>query len=127
MHAIAKLTPLTRAKMVAHFTSYGGSLRATASACGVCEKTVRRWLARAKAQGFPQRLADRSSTPHQQPFKTSPSLESQILELRHQRRSSAQIQMVLKVSKATLSPRAPPPWTQPSRFPGAAQTSAHPR
>lgn len=103
MHANAALTPLTRAKMVAHFTSHGGSLRATAAAFGVCEKTVRRWLQRAKAQGFPQRLADRSSTPHQQPLKTSAPLEAQLLELRRQRRSYAQICMVLPVSKATLS------------------------
>jgi len=81
----------------------GLSLRATAAAYGVCEKTVRRWLARAKAQDFPQRLADRSSTPLRQPLKTSSALEAQILALRRQRRSYAQIRMVLPVSKATLS------------------------
>jgi len=103
MHANATLTPLTRAKMVVHFLSHGGSRRATAAAFGVCEKTLRRWLQRARAAGFPQRLHDRSSTPHQQPLKTSPQLEAQILALRRERRSYAQIRMVLPVSKATLS------------------------
>jgi transposase InsO family protein len=81
----------------------GLSLRHTAIAFGVCEKTVRRWLARATTAGFPLRLHDHSSTPLRQPRKTCPKLEAQILQLRRQRRSYAQIRMVLPVSKATLS------------------------
>ena len=103
MHANATLTPLTRAQMALAHHQLGLSLRTTAVAYGVCEKTVRRWLARAKAQDFPQRLPDHSSTPRHQPRKTSPQLEAQILALRRQRRSYAQIRMVLPVSKATLS------------------------
>jgi len=79
------------------------SLRASAAAFGVCEKTVRRWLVRATEQGSPPRLEDRSSTPQRQPRKTSSELEAQILALRMERRSYAQIRMVLPVSKATLS------------------------
>jgi len=81
----------------------GRSLRDSAAAFGVCEKTIRRWFARAREQGFPPHLADRSSTPRHQPLKTSSALETQILALRRQRRSYAQIRMVLPVSKATLS------------------------
>ncbi|MGB8475466.1 MAG: IS481 family transposase [Candidatus Acidiferrum sp.] len=103
MHANAKLTPLTRAQMTLNHHQLGVSLRYSALAFGVCEKTVRRWLARAKAAGFPLRLEDRSSVPLRQPRKTSPQLEAQILALRRQRRSYAQILMVLPVSKATLS------------------------
>ena len=103
MHANATLTPLTRAQMALAHHQLGLSLRTTAVAYGVCEKTVRRWLARAKAAGFPQRLPDRSSTPLRQPRKTSSELENQILALRRERRSYAQIRMVLPVSKATLS------------------------
>lgn len=103
MHANATLTPLMRAKMIAQFTTGGLSLRATAAAFRVCEKTVRRWLARARHSGFPLRLEDRSSTPLRQPRKTSSALETQIAALRRQRRSYAQIRMVLPVSKATLS------------------------
>jgi transposase InsO family protein len=79
------------------------SLRAAAAAYGVSEKTVRRWLFRAREAGFPQRLADHSSTPHRQPRKTSSQLEAQILALRRERRTYAQILTVLPLSKATLS------------------------
>jgi transposase InsO family protein len=104
MHANATLTPLTRAKMVAQHRALGRSLRATAAAFGVCEKTVRKWLQRATRAGFPARLPDRSSVPHRQPRKTSARLEKKILRLRRQRRSYAQIRTLLPaVSKATLS------------------------
>src|SRR5450432_1742850 len=103
MHANATLTPLTRAQMALQHSQLGLSLRTTAVAFGVCEKTVRRWLARAQQAGFPQRLHDHSSRPLSKPRKTSAQLEAQILALRRQRRSYAQIRMVLPVSKATLS------------------------
>jgi transposase InsO family protein len=103
MHANAKLTPLTRAQMALTHTKLGFSLRHTAVAFGVCEKTVRRWLARAQEAGFPQRLHDHSSTPLRQPRRTNSELEAQILTLRRERRSYAQIRMVLPISLATLS------------------------
>jgi transposase InsO family protein len=103
MHANATLTPLMRAKMVLHHAALGRSLRASAAAFGVCEKTVRKWLIRAQASGFPPRLDDRSSVPLRQPRKTSAQLEEQILALRRQRRSYAQILMALPISKASLS------------------------
>ena len=103
MHANAKLTPLMRAKLVQSHLAGNLSLRTTAATFGVSEKTVRKWLARAKAANFPPRLADHSSRPHQQPRQTSAELEQQILALRKQRRSYAQILMVLPISKASLS------------------------
>ena len=103
MHANATLTPLVRAKMVRQLTSEHRSLRATAAVFAVSEKTVRRWLQRARESGFPAHLPDRSSRPRRQPRKTSSQLEAQILALRRERRSYAQIMLVLPVSKATLS------------------------
>jgi transposase InsO family protein len=88
--------------MVRALSSQNLSLRAAAATFGVCEKTVRKWLARAKEQGLQPRLNDRSSAPLRQPRKTAPDLENQIVELRRARRSYAQIRMVLPVSKATL-------------------------
>src|SRR4051812_6125285 len=102
MHANATLTPLMRAKMVALLSSKTLSLRAAAAAYSVSEKTVRKWLRRAQDEGPMDRFEDRSSVPKLQPRKTSPQLETQILALRRQRRSYAQITMVLPVSKATL-------------------------
>lgn len=103
MHANAKLTPLMRAKLVHCHRSGGASLRTTAAVFAVSEKTVRKWLKRASTANFPTRLADRSSRPLRQPRKTSALLEDQILALRRQRRSYAQILMVLPISKASLS------------------------
>jgi len=103
MHANATLTPLMRAKMVRHHLSSGASLRHTAATFSVSEKTVRKWLKRSQLAGAPQRLGDRSSVPLRQPRKTSPDLEAQILALRRQRRSYAQILLVLPISKASLS------------------------
>jgi len=103
MHANAKLTPLMRAKLVQFHQAAGHSLRTTATAFAVSEKTVRKWLTRAAAANFPTRLEDHSSKPLRQPRKTSSHLEDQILALRRQRRSYAQILMVLPISKASLS------------------------
>ncbi len=89
--------------MARHLRSADLSLRATARLYGVDEKTVRRWLARAKRDGFPERLKDGSSRPLRQPSKTKRALEARILALRRQRRSYAQILMVVAVSKATIS------------------------
>lgn len=103
MHANAKLTPLMRAKLVQFHQTTGLSLRTTATTFAVSEKTVRKWLTRAQTANFPARLEDRASTPLRQPRKTSPELEAQVLTLRRQRRSYAQILMVLPISKASLS------------------------
>src|SRR5258706_6275012 len=103
MHANATLPPLMRAKLVHHPLAGRGSLRTTAAAFAVSEKTVRKWLKRSQLAGSPERLEDRSSVPLRQPRKTPPQLEDQILSLRRQRRSYAQILMVLPISKASLS------------------------
>ena len=78
MHANATLTPLMRAKLVHHHLATGASLRSTAAAFGVSDKTVRKWLKRSQLAGSPQRLEDRSSVPLRQPRKTPPHLEDQI-------------------------------------------------
>jgi transposase InsO family protein len=89
--------------MISHLTSSNLSLRQIAAAYHVSERTVRRWLERARESGFPPRLPDRSSAPVHQPRRTSSKLEAHILALRRQRRSYAQILSVLQVSQATVS------------------------
>ena len=103
MHANARLTPKMRAEMIAHLTSSHFSLRVVAAAYHVSERTVRRWLQRARDAGFPSQLPDHSSVPRHQPRRTNSKLVAHILALRRQRRSYAQILSVLAVSKATLS------------------------
>src|SRR5262245_6196910 len=63
IHQNARLTPQGRAEVVRQVRA-GASARAVARAAHVCEKTVRKWVARAAA-GEP--LTDRSSRPHPQP------------------------------------------------------------
>jgi len=103
MHANARLAPLMRAEIAFLLSSQKLSGRSVALAYSVSDRTVRRWLARARESGFPPRLEDRPSVPHHQPRKTSRQLETRILELRRQRRTYAQILTLLPVSKATLS------------------------
>ncbi len=95
MHANATLTPLRRAQMIAELTAGGAALRAIATRYGVCEKTVRRWRDRAHALGSPARLPDRSSAPKHQPTRTSEAVEARIVALRRERRTYAQIRVVL--------------------------------
>ena len=57
-------------------------------------------MAQARAAGG---LPAAPRRPLRQPRKTSQGLEAHILALRRERRSYAQIRMVLPVSKATLS------------------------
>ena len=90
--------------MIAQLASGGASLRAIAKRFGVCEKTVRRWRARAQELGSPRHLPDRSSAPRHQPTRTSAIVEDRIVALRRARRTYAHIRVVLPdVSMATLS------------------------
>jgi transposase InsO family protein len=90
--------------LVAYHSSHGTSFRATAATFDVCERTARRWVQRARQLGHPARLEDRSSVPHRQPRRTPAQLVAQILALRRQRRTYAQIRTVVaQVSLATLS------------------------
>ena len=73
MHANATLTPLTRAQMALQHSQLGFSLRTTALAFGVCEKTVRRWLAPALARSL---LQASSPAPQDQPPARSPDPRS---------------------------------------------------
>ena len=61
MHANARLTPILRAEMVAHLTSHHLSQRAVAAAYHVSEKTLRRWLQRARDAALPSQLHYHSS------------------------------------------------------------------
>ena len=62
--------------MVREILSQGLTLRAAAAARRVSEKTVRRWLSRAREEGLQARFEDRSSVPKHQPRKTSSPLAS---------------------------------------------------
>lgn len=103
MHANARLTPLTRADIARDVLINGLTIRAAAAARMVSEKTARRWVQRAREEGLGKRLFSRSCVPIVQPRKTAPDLEALVVRLRRDRRTYAQILMLVRVSKATIS------------------------
>ena len=91
MHGNAPLTPLGRAAVIKDITHHALTLRAAAADRSVSEKTARRWYARAREEGFPDRLYGRSSAPVRSPRKTPPEIERQICALRRRRQTYWQI------------------------------------
>jgi len=75
--------------------------RAVATALGVCERTVRKWVARYRQEGLGG-LGDRSSRPHHSPRRTALARVDQVAALRRQRLSYAAIAQISGLSKATI-------------------------
>jgi transposase InsO family protein len=76
--------------------------RAVATALGVSERTVAKWLARYRTEGEAG-LADRSSRPHRTPRATAADVVEQVIVLRRQRLCGKQIAAALALSPATVS------------------------
>jgi transposase InsO family protein len=72
-----------------------------AAAFGVSDRTVRKWLARFRAEGR-EGLRDRSSRPRRSPRQMGPPLERRIRGLRAQRRSGPQIADALGLPLSTV-------------------------
>jgi transposase InsO family protein len=70
-------------------------------AVGVCPRTVRKWVARFRAEGVAG-LHDRSSRPHRLRRPTPPETVARIEALRRQRWTGAQIARETGVSRATV-------------------------
>lgn len=97
----ARLTPLGRERLVRQVES-GQTPEAAARAAGVCPRTVRKWLARYRAEGVAG-LQDRSSRPHRLRRATPVATVERIEALRRQRFTGRQIACDLGVSPATVS------------------------
>ena len=102
VHKNAKLTPLGRAEIVHRVLEEGQTPTAVATAVGVCERTVRKWVKRFRAKGS-QGLQDRSSRPHTLRQPTPAPVVQQIATLRRRRYTGVQIAAELGVSTATVS------------------------
>ena len=102
VHKNAKLAPRGRAEIVRRVLDQGQTPKAVATAFGVCERTVRKWVARFRAEGS-EGLQDRSSRPHTLYRPTPAPVVHQIAALRWQRWSGAQIAVEVGVSTATVS------------------------
>ena len=101
IHKNARLTPHGRERIVRRVLS-GQTLKAVAEAAGVCPGTVRKWVARYRAEGLVG-LKDRSSRPHRLYRPTPSETVSRIETLRRQRRPGAHIAKKVGVSPATVS------------------------
>ena len=102
VHKNAKLTPRDRAEIVRRVIDQAQTPQAVATACGVCERTVRKWVQRYRSEGS-QGLEDRSSRPHKLRRPTPDAVVRQIVALRRRRWSGAQIAADLGISTATVS------------------------
>jgi transposase len=80
MHKNAPLTPRGREELVRRVLVEQHRPRAVATALGVCVRTVRKWVARYRAEGQAG-LVDRSSRPHRSPNKTSTKIEARVVPL----------------------------------------------
>lgn len=101
IHHNARLTPHGRARIVRRVLG-GETVRMVAEAAGVCPRTVRKWLARYRAEGSAG-LRDRSSRPHRLHRPTPQDIVSRIEGLRRQRMTGQQIAKQADVSPATVS------------------------
>ena len=102
VHKNAPLTPAGREAMVRRVIDGGLTPRAVGRAVGVSLKTVRKWVARFKAEGETG-LRDRSSRPHRLRKPTSQPVIARIEALRRQRFTGKQIAKETGVSPATVS------------------------
>jgi transposase InsO family protein len=102
MHKNARLTPHSRAELVRRVVKEGQSPKAMATAFGLCVKTVRKWVARWRAEGDAG-LMDRSSRPHRLRRPTPAAVVARVGELRRQRWTGKAIAAELGLSPATVS------------------------
>jgi transposase InsO family protein len=102
IHKNARTTPYSRAEIVRRVMVLRETPRAVATALGVSQRTVAKWLARYRTEGEAG-LADRSSRPHAMPTATPADLAEQVIALRRQRLTGKQIAKDLALSSATVS------------------------
>jgi len=98
VHKNARTTPWSRA-LIAQRVHAGETVAAVARAFGICDRTARKWVARA-ALG---ELADRSCRPRRSPRALAPALMVEIQRLRQLGWTGAQIAEVVQVSRATVA------------------------
>lgn len=101
VHENARLTPRGRAACVQRVVE-GEPVEAVAAAISVSTRTVRKWVARYRAEGAAG-LQDRSSRPHRSARATSADIAARIEALRRIRRTMLSIAEEVGVSLSTVS------------------------
>ena len=102
IHQNARLTPRSRAELVRRVRVERQSPMSVATGMGVSIRTVRKWMARYRAEGDAG-LVDRSSRPHRLRRPTPPATIERIEALRRQRWTGKRIALAVGVSAATVS------------------------
>jgi transposase InsO family protein len=102
VHHNARLTPQGRERIVQAVLQRRLSAQEAAVQAGLSERSVRKWIARFRAEGLPG-LKDRSSRPHRSPRQTPQAQVAVVLALRHLRQPGFQIARQSGLSKATVS------------------------
>lgn len=100
MHSNAKLTPRGRKEMVRRVLS-GERLGDVSQGYGVSPRTVRKWMARYRAEGA-DGLRDRSSRPHKLRCLLGEVQLSKVRALRQRRMTGDAISRVLNQNRATI-------------------------
>jgi transposase InsO family protein len=100
VHQNARTTPYSRA-LIARRIHGGEPVAAVARAVGVCDRTARKWVARA-AEGD-LALEDRSCRPHHSPAAIPSGVVVEIERLRRHRWTGAQIAEASGLSRATVA------------------------
>jgi transposase InsO family protein len=102
IHQNARTTPQSRAEIVRRVVAQRQPARQVAAAFGISERTVRKWVARARPAAAGA-LVDRSSRPHGSPGQIPVELRELIERLRRQRWTGAEIAHALALSPATVA------------------------
>lgn len=102
IHKNARLTPHSRAELVRRVLIERQPPMSVATDMGVSRRTVRKWVARYRAEGEAG-LADRSSRPHRLRRPTPAETVERIEALRRQRWTGKRIAMTVGLSTATVS------------------------
>ena len=102
LHANAKTTPHMRALLVDRVQTQHWSVAGAAAAAGIAGRTAYKWLARHRISGRAG-LADRPSTPHRQPRRTSAALVHAVVAARTERLTAWAIAVRLQLPRSTVA------------------------
>jgi transposase InsO family protein len=102
IHKNARTTPQSRALLVHRVLQEHWPVNAVASAFGISERSVYKWLARYRAEG-PAGLRDRSSRAHRRPHALAPAWPALIRLLRQAKWVAAEIAARLPLARSTVS------------------------
>ena len=102
IHKNARTTPQSRAEIVRRVIREQQPAGQVATAFGISDRTVRKWVARARPAPHAA-LTDGSSRPHGSPGQTPVELRELIERLRRQRWTGAEIARALGLSAATVA------------------------